>query len=219
MRKLIYGLIILSLASLSTACKEVRKEYFPNGRVKSETEYRFGKENGKMVFFDEGNHRPTLEVTMKKGKKNGKLYRYFFNGTIESESYFVNDIQEGVETVYDLTGFKAVETHYENGKKNGPYHSWHEKDVLKEQGAFKDDMFDGEWLYYDTRGFLVGEGKFDQGTGEQHTYDSKGNLVKITNYANNLKNGPEIEFTPSGDTLRVIIFKDDRIEKMEQFKP
>lgn len=200
-----------------SGCKKVERDYYRNGRLKSEIEYRNGKEHGKMIFYNEHYPKPSLEITMKNGKKHGELKRYFFNGNIEATSYFVDDVQEGVECIYELYGAKLIEAHYVNGKKNGPYTSWHEKDVIKEQGAFVDDLFDGEWLFWDDRGLLVGEAFYEKGTGVQYSYDSKGNIHRITHYVNNMKNGEDIYFTSAGDTLKVITHVDDRIEHIREY--
>lgn len=202
---------VLALLLLLSGCTKVKKEYYPNGRIKSSVEFKFGKENGKMIYYDDYYGTKTLEITMKKGKKNGKLTRYFSNGNIETEAMYVNDLLEGKEIIYDRRGNKIVETTYLHGIKNGPYISWHEKNMIREAGVFADDKFDGEWFYYDERGMLVGEGHFSKGDGELISYDDNGNLVRKTQYKNNLKNGQEVYFSPAGDTLKTIYFQDDRI--------
>lgn len=215
MKKISYLLFSVSLPFLLHSCKEVKEEYYPNGHLKSRIEYRSGKEHGKIIFYDEGYGTPNLVMTMKNGKKHGQLTRYFFNGNIETSAYYNNDIQEGVESIYDLKGNKIMESHYERGLRHGPYTSWHEKNMIREKGAFKNDKFDGEWVYYDERGLLVGEGNFTEGTGTQTAYDQNGNIMRVTHYVNNMKNGDEIHFHSNGDTLKVVTYLDDRISKID----
>ena len=61
----------------------------------------------------------------------------------------------------------------------------------------------------------VGEGEFHSGSGEVTFYDQNGHPMRTTHYENNLKNGPETYFTPSGEVFRTIVFKDDRIVSQE----
>lgn len=217
MKNLIRSVLLGTIASLFLAgCKKVEKDYYPNGNLKSVIEFKNGKEHGKLIFYDPNYKTPTLEITMEHGKKNGKLTRYHFNGKIETIAYYVDDIQEGEESIYDLKGNRIIENHFVHGKKNGPYRSWHERDVIKEEGAYLDDLYDGEWFFWDERGMLIGEAVYDKGTGKQISYDSKGNLHRITHYVNNLKDGEDIYFSPSGDTLKVIIFAEDRIVEIRE---
>ena len=206
---------LISVIFLASGCTKTKEEHYPNGKIKSEIEYRFGKENGKMIYYDENYGTKTLEIHMKKGKKDGKLTRYFANGNIETEAIYKNDIQEGKEIVYDIRGNKIVETTFLHGVKNGPYISWHEKEMIREKGNFLNDKFDGQWLYYDERGVLVGEGNFSKGNGILISYDSSGNLSRKSTYKNNLKNGPEIYFATNGDTSKILYFQNDRIKSID----
>ena len=206
--------LFFSIIFLFSSCKKIKEEYYPSGNLKSRIEYRFGKEHGEAVYYFEEYNRPSLKITMKNGKMNGELLKFFYNGKVETQTFYVDDIQEGVETLYDLQGNRLVETHYVHGIKEGQYTSWHDGgDMIREKGAFKQDMFDGQWVYYDDRGFLVGEGEFTQGNGNLAGYDQNGNLMRITTYVNNLKHGDDIHFLPNGDTLKIVTYVNDRIEK------
>lgn len=208
-KTLLLLLVVISL--MVTACTKVEREYYPNGRLKSEIHYRNGIENGMMTYYHENYNSKELEVNMKNGKKNGQCIRYFFNGKIESVAYYEEDIITGVEQLFDLRGNLIMETHYVNGVKEGPYHTWFEKNLPKEVGAYKNDKFDGKWEYYDDRGCIVGNGDFHDGNGSLTAYDANGNVARITTYAGNFKNGNEIYFSPNGDTVKVLLFKNDRI--------
>ncbi|MDL2296816.1 hypothetical protein LJC68_01470 [Bacteroidales bacterium OttesenSCG-928-B11] len=206
-------LIIIALLFV-TSCTKIEKEYDANGCLKSEVSYRFGKEHGKALYYENCRTRPYLEVEMNNGKKNGKLYRYFFNGNLETEASYVNDIQQGAETIFDLKGFKVIETHYVDGVKNGPYTTWHDRDMVKEKGAFKDGNFDGKWEYYDERGFMVGEGDFENGNGIVTAYDQAGNLYRITHYTDNIKDGDDTFYLPNGEVEKVHTYEKDKIVKI-----
>ncbi len=73
-----------------------RKEYFPNGKLKSSAEVMFGKRNGKFTEYHE-------------------------SGYVKYECIYKNDIPNGLCTFYDSMGLKVNEGTYENGLKVGEW--------------------------------------------------------------------------------------------------
>jgi len=218
MKKIRYFILIFAFSILATSCTKVVREFYPNGRLKSEIHYRFGKEHGMMTYYNKNYGGKSLEIKMKNGKKNGKLTRYFFNGNLETTAYYINDVIDGQERIYAMDGSLILETNYKLGVKDGPYFSWHTKGMPKEIGAFNNGNFHGNWEYYDERGCMVGEAKFDNGNGVQIAYTSHGELARKTNYENNLKNGEEIYYAPNGEVEKVFLFKDDKIIEINGVK-
>jgi antitoxin component YwqK of YwqJK toxin-antitoxin module len=216
MRKKNIILLIVVVVLMLSSCTKTKIEYYPNGAIKSKITYKNGKEHGITTYYHQHYHTPSLEISMKNGKKNGKLTRYFFNGNIESEAMYSDDIQKDREALYDIKGGLLQEIYYKNGKKDGSYKTWHGKDLLKEVGQYKEDLLDGEWQYFDERGMQVGEGHFNKGEGILTAYDEHGVLSRITHYKNNQKNGDEIYFNAQGDTIRIWTFENERIVKMKE---
>ena len=202
---------LLCTLFLIASCTKVKREYHNNGKLKSETHYRCGKETGTTVYYHFWYPTKTMEIEMKKGKKHGKFIKRYFNNNVESIAYYKKDLLDGVETYYYKSGQMSMQTHYTMGVKNGPVTTWHPDGVIQESGAFVNDLFDGNWENYDERGLLIGEGSFVKGTGKRMVYDHIGRLQTETNYVNNKKEGPEIHFLPSGEVEKTILFKEDRI--------
>ncbi|MCL2168178.1 MAG: toxin-antitoxin system YwqK family antitoxin [Lentimicrobiaceae bacterium] len=196
---------------LLTGCTQVKREYFDNGRLKSETHYRFGKETGTTTYYHHWYPTKIMEMEMKRGKKNGNLIKRYFNNNLELIEYYKNDLLEGTSTHYYSNGNTSMKINYTKGLKNGPITSWYANGEVKEKGAFINDLFDGQWENYDERGFLNGEGSFVNGTGKRITYDEMGRLQCETNYVNNQKDGLETLYLPSGEIEKTILYKEDRI--------
>jgi len=212
MMKKIRLLIISAIAALTLfSCTHTETTYYPDGRTQSIIQYKGKKEHGKTVYFYQNPNIVEIEVEMKNGKRNGVFRRYFKNGLLDTYCVYVNDSIEGVETMYAANGCKSQEFTYTHGKKNGSHKAYHLDGSIKIEGGFKDDLFDGDWNYYDERGVPVGEGSFVNGDGEVTFYDKNGRPQRTTHYKHNLKNGPEVYFTPSGEVWREITFKEDRI--------
>ena len=211
MNKTCFVLTLFCAFLITTGCIKVKREYHSNGARKSETHYRFGKETGTTTYYHAHYPTKTMEIEMKRGKKNGNMIKRYFDGTIEMTAFYKNDLLEGKETYYYKNGQPSMETYYTKGLKNGPVTSWYYDGVVKESGAFVNDLFDGKWENYDERGLLIGEGTFDKGTGKRTIYDEMGRLQCETNFVNNRKEGLETHYTTSGKIEKTYLFKEDRI--------
>lgn len=152
---------------------------------------------------------------MVNGKKEGRLRTFFFNGGLQTEEFYHNDLLEGIQSIYDQDGVKLSEIEFKEGVMNGSYQEWHDRDILKCVGQYADGLWDGHWEYYDMRGFLIAEGDFDHGTGDQLNYTETGILYKKTHYENGAKNGDEIYYDPQGNVTKTIVYKDDRMVSLD----
>jgi hypothetical protein len=204
-------LTLLCTLFIFTSCKEVKREYYKNGMLKSQTHYRFGKETGTTVHFHDWYPTIIMAVEMKKGKKHGKFIKRYFDNSIEVAAFYKNDLIEGLEVHYYNNGQCAQEINYKKGIKNGPIKSWHPNGVVKEIGAFVNDLFDGKWEKYDEIGMLIGEGSFVKGTGKRTVYDVIGSILTESNFVNNKKEGLETHYLSSGEIEKTYLFKEDRI--------
>lgn len=203
---------LLVLVSFLTSCTKTKTEYFEDGSLQSVVQYRLGKETGTCkYYFINPPHPLKMTVEMKNGKREGSLVKYYINGKLELRCMYHDDLEEGVEERCSIFGGKISDITYLHGKKHGKYVYYHDNGEIQEEGSFYEDLFDGHWAYYDERGVLVGEGDYDKGTGVQKGYSPQGNLVRLIHYQNNMKNGEDIVFNDNGDTLKVTVFKDDRI--------
>ena len=198
------------LLLIAASCRHTVNEFYPNGNLRSSIEYKGKVQDGNSVYYDQMGVK-TLELTMKDGKKEGRLRTFFFNGNLQTEEFYVNDLLNGKQTNYDKDGVKLSEITFKDGVMDGPYQEWHERDVLKCAGQYADGLWNGHWEYFDMRGFMIAEGDFDHGTGDQLNYTETGVLYKKTHYENGSKNGEEIYYDPQGNTVKVIVYKDDRM--------
>ena len=207
----IIALLVL-IAIVFSACTKTKVEYFEDGSVKSSIPYRFGKENGLCkYYFINAPHPLEIEVEMRNGKRHGNFTKYYINGRLETRCTYQNDLLEGVEECYHIKGYRTSVINYLHGKKHGQYVLYYPNGEVVEQGCFYEDLFDGDWFYYDDRGVLIGEGHYEKGTGVQKGYNLNGNLIREIHYKDNKKNGEDIELDNEGDTIKITVYKDDRI--------
>ena len=204
-------LTLLCALVFFTGCIKTKREYYPNGKLKSETHYLFRKETGTTTYYHFWYPTKTMEIKMKRGKRNGNFIQRYFDGKVEIFAFYKDDLLEGKETNYYRNGNRSMELYYTKGIKNGPVTSWYYNGVIKETGTFVNDLFDGNWENFDERGLLTGEGKFMEGTGKKITYDEMGRLQCETNIVNNKKEGLETHYLNSGEIEKTILYKEDRI--------
>jgi len=102
------------LARLFTP-SQVRKEYYPSGKLKSETRYINGQLNGiQKGYYESG--KLSFEMPFNNGKLNGVQKEYYESGQLESERTYRDGERNGVLKKYYKSGDLMKEVLYKNGK-------------------------------------------------------------------------------------------------------
>lgn len=149
MKNLIAVMLVLVLFS----CKDIRKEYYENGVLASEIEY-------------------------KEELRNGKSIVYYPNGNIKQEGYFVDDKEHGLFKEYYETGRLATEAYFKNGKQDGELKGYHENGLLETIQYFKDGVPDSTFESYYSNGQLEMLASKEKGKTLWYVkYDSLGTLI------------------------------------------
>ena len=91
--------------------EEVKKEYWDNGKLKSETHYKNGERDGLQTHWYE-----TGEKHSESHWKNGVRKEYWDNGKLKNETHYKNGVIEGLGTGWYESGEKERESHYKKGK-------------------------------------------------------------------------------------------------------
>lgn len=106
-----------------------------NSLVSSET-YINGILNGESITYYTDSSKTAEIVFFKNGKKDGKLLKYFPDGTLMTESYYKDGFPDGTFNHYHMDGKIQIEGKYSNGIQVG------------------------EWKYFDETGNQVDEEEF-----------------------------------------------------------
>ena len=112
---LILFLLATILINPSFSFGEVKKEFYPSGKLKSEQNYISGKLEGiGKGYYESG--KLQWEETYKNGKLEGIAKGYYESGKLQAEANFKNGKKHGTLTVYSENGkIQYVET-YKNGE-------------------------------------------------------------------------------------------------------
>jgi antitoxin component YwqK of YwqJK toxin-antitoxin module len=211
---LVYLLFIPGL--LVIACTRVQTEKWPNGNKKSEITMHGGQRNGPAKYwYEDGNIQ--MECIYKNDRLNGNLIRYFAfpNGSREEQHTYINDTLDGIDLLWDRSGNPLIHSQFSKGKLHGTYREFYENKLIKAEGNYMNGNIDGLWLYYDDTGLVVGKGNFTMGNGEQRSFYTGTQQIKmITPYRNNLRDGTEIEYSPEGKVQRKKIYSAGKVTEV-----
>jgi antitoxin component YwqK of YwqJK toxin-antitoxin module len=139
-------LILLLSILLFTACdsptpfgKEVKKEYFTNGQIRSE------------FIMDDSTGQ------------NGLLKRYGTGGELTSTVTIRNGVKHGVETLYDPKGRILKTTPYYEGRKNGEEKGYFPSGDIWFSLPYVNGVLNGKAYIYRQDGTVVRKGIYRNG--------------------------------------------------------
>ncbi len=130
---------------------------------------------GSAKYWYENGHLQ-MECNYKHNQLQERLVRYYPDGNKEEERFYQDGQIHGLNRSWNNNGSLIKESVYKMGKLNGYYHEFYSDQRLKIKGEYVAGQMQGRWLYY----------------------DQLGNIVQITNFNNNLKDGWEVIYAPDG---------------------
>ena len=171
-------LVLVSVLTLITSCKDIQKEYYKNGNVESEIEVKDNMKNGLSRWYYP-NGELKFEANYVNDKEEGKVKKFYDNGKLNTTAYFKNGIQDGNFIEYYHDGGLKSELYYTNGiqdKVNKFYYTNQQlrMEALSNKGAtvyyIKYDSL-GNWL--DEFMWLEVTTKDTVFVGEEYRFDIK----------------------------------------------
>ncbi len=184
MRK--WVLWILAMLMLAACDDSVQKDYWDNGKLKSELRYENGKLNGECVWYTE-------------------------NGNLSAKANYKDDVLEGKYTRWHPNGKVASEEHYVGGVLEGETKKWYDNGQLFQEGQYVGGMMDGQWFLFYPSGALAGKADYKLGTGKQVCYEESGYKCLEVPYVDNVKQGKEIYFNPDGRVTKVVEYEHGKV--------
>lgn len=95
--------------------QNVKKELYPNGRIKSEISILEGKENGiRTTYYENGVIKS--KISMKDDLKEGYSYYFYPNGILKAVCFYKKDSADGNFVSFDENRNLSYSTKYSNGK-------------------------------------------------------------------------------------------------------
>ncbi len=187
------------------------KEYYEDGKIRSEGSYLNGKQVGLWKYYFANGKIENTGSFNKNGKTEGDWKWYYDDGTIRKEETYSNGLADGTSTEYDENG-KIVaqgeyvdgneqgkwvyqygdireEGNYQDGSRDGLWKTWFANGQLLFEGKFVEDVPDGRHTYYWDNGKKKDEGIWVMGKkeGEWYKFDTDGNIFIVISYSNGIE--------------------------------
>ncbi len=214
------------------------KEFYPDGKVKEETNFQAGKKmgysktytpNGSLAgiekFVGDSLQKEAPELTTKLEIRN----EYYPDGSIKKTGNYLEGQPEGIHKEYSPEGKVTHAKIYkegamigeglidEAGNKQGPWSEYHPGGQLRAKGVYENGARTGDWIFYHPNGKTEQKGKYDKKGRPQDLwkwfYDN-GNLLREENYLNGKREGQMTEWNDSG----LVITKGEYIDGLKEGK-
>ena len=160
------SLIVLLLASMvilpSFASAEIRKEYYPSGKLKSEENYINGKKEGISKWFYESGKLDAM-LNFKNGKREGINKWYNKSGKLHKEFNYKNDKLDGISKLYYESGGLKGEANYKNDKLDGIFKQYYKNGKLEAEANHHDGKLDGIFTWYFENGEIRSTVTYEKG--------------------------------------------------------
>lgn len=138
----------------------VIKEFYPDGRLKSEIQAKGKLRHGTSKVYRQDGSLESV-ITYENNRKHGRAANYYPDGeTVKTEMYYGNGVKQGDALWYYPDGGVYRKTPYENGKINGIRTTYYETGVLQSETPYlngnpgmglKEYTQDGKPKSYDAR--------------------------------------------------------------------
>ena len=138
-------------------------DYYENGQVSIERNYKNGKRNGPRILWQENG------IKIREGiyKDNELTVLMTFNpssGQISSKQNYINDELNGVAIYWYENGQIKSERNYINNDLNGVSTTWNENGQKITEGSYKNSIVDGKWIFWKYNGQKDEERNYKDGS-------------------------------------------------------
>jgi hypothetical protein len=131
-----YLAIIISVLTIS-ACKNIKKEYYADGKLKSEQLSNHGQTNGYYVsYYEIGRIKDSGSI--KDGKLDGFSKSYYENGKLNWEGIFKDGKADGYYKKYYENGNLRTEGFFKDGKPDSVSKEYSEARQLQTKSTWRD---------------------------------------------------------------------------------
>lgn len=200
------------------------KDFWPNGKVKTEVRYLDDLKHG---YFKEFNEVGNL-VNITKWEY-GKLVKnppelskietkitYHDNGKPKLIGSYKDGIPEGVFREYSPDGQIVAGEVYKDGvligegifdaqgREQGPWKEYHDTGELKAEGEYLNGVRINSWKFYHVSGKIDQQGKYDKRgrpIGDWKWFYDSGQALREESYMDGIRNGIMIEYDEKGNTI------------------
>lgn len=184
---ILFGCLLLNIPAGKAQEGEVRKGYYPNGKLRYEGLFRGEQPSGKVTHYYENGQ---VKAVMVHNGRETDAVLYDDKSEVSVSGRYIDRKKEGVWSYRKGEQVLMTESYAEN-RLSGPAERFFVNGVTAERKEWKEGELSGSWkLFYDSGTLrleaLFRDGKLD---GELKSYDPDGRLLVKGQYVDNLKEG------------------------------
>ena len=133
---------------------------------------------------------PNAVTDFLNGKRNGLYRLYYDNAKIQEESWFKDDLKNGISRFNNKSGQRLAEYNYKLGNFDGIQKTYYENDSIQSLSNYVNNLLTGESKEYYRNGKVKISGMYvlGQKEGAWTEFDELGKVQKVVKY----KNGVEV---------------------------
>ena len=192
------------------------KEYYSDGELRAEGEYKDGARFNKWKFYHLNGKLEQTGKYVSEGRPHGLWVWYYPNGEVLREENFRKGNEDGDIVEYDTAGNEVLRGQYLDGLEDGEW--FLQIGEYREEGSFVDGLRHGVWVHhYTSNGKKSFEGDFIEGeaNGKHVYYYDNGRKMLEGKYEFGLKQGDWKRFDRDGLILLTIRYKDGHDVKIQ----
>jgi antitoxin component YwqK of YwqJK toxin-antitoxin module len=196
----------------------VAREYYDNGRVKSEWHHKDNQRHGrKKSYYEDGTVH--TEATFVNDQCHGTTKIYHPNGQLQYEIPYHNGRWHGTVYRHYDSGARYSETLYSAGAKHGVEKTWYANGVLKSTVTYSQGVLHGPASYYYLNNKQASVAAYVAGKldGLFKSFFESGAIEVERTYRAGRKHGKETRYYTDGTVRSVVMYADDAIEGNGQF--
>ena len=194
------------------------KEYYSDGMLRAEGEYRNGQRIGEWLFYYR-NGKIEQRGKYAPGERPHGLWKWYYeSGNSWREENFRKGLEEGELTEWSDSGVVITKGGFLDGEREG-FWTYRMGDH-REEGKYIAGGRDGEWKHYYDNGKLNFIGKFvDDAPNGKHTYyHPTGKRMLEGRYEVGFREGEWKRYNDIGELLLTILYKDGAEKKFDGVK-
>ncbi len=180
---------VFKLEYYSNGLKDgISMQFDRRGKIVLIENYKKGLAHGQTINYGSYSETPMVETDYANGMRNG-LYRiYYDNAKIQEETWYKDDLKNGLSRWNKKSGQKLAEYNYKSGYFDGIQKVYYENDSLQSVNNYSNNLLSGESKEYYRNGKVKISGKYilGQKDGAWTEYDELGKVQKVTKYKNGL---------------------------------
>lgn len=196
--------------------------FYPNKEIKAQGSYLNNKKEGVWRSYYDGGILETL-AEYHEGRKTGISIQLNFNGQIQLEENYKNDILDGKRKLYHESnqGKLMYSEEYKNGKLNGTKIYYYENGLKMEESQWKEGKKDGlsKWYYQNGNVSIEYTYTMDIFSGPSKTYYGNGNVKAEGNYVNDMEQGEWKEYSEDEQLVKIVTYDKGKVIKEKSVKP